>query len=203
MSYDVDICAETHDNEAKPGVAQSQEVYEFVWRQCVGALIEPAVSIIEATEDGLVHAALQLEIIPRPGSSKSWNWMPGTKRTDKTDSEAEGVAFKPGDPEFSRCLEDKLNEFSAGRTEALTAWAESKGLSPAQLEKMQDFGVNDEDYDPADGPIRRDHQQLYLILYMEQMVNRKNPFSIWLERDFLEIQLTLTRTALHHRHSSS
>lgn len=174
MPYDVDTGSEDSDDDAKSTRAATQEAYESIWRQSVGALIEPAVSIIEATEDGLVHAALQLEIIPRPGSSKGFNWLPGTKRTDQTDHEAEGVKFKPGDPEFSRCLEEKLNEFSAGRTAALTAWAESKGLSSAQLEKLQAFGLNDKYEDPVGGHPRRDQQQLYLILYMEQMVSREN-----------------------------
>lgn len=146
----------------------SQEAYELVWQHSIGALIEPATSLIEAMNDGLEHAMLQLEIVPRPGSINFLSWMPGSKRTIERD--VEGETIKPGDPGFSRILENKLNEFSTGRVESLTAWAESKGLSAAQLEAMKNLGETDVDEDH----VRRDRQQLYLILYIQHMVSKKH-----------------------------
>ncbi|OBT81101.1 hypothetical protein VE02_10243 [Pseudogymnoascus sp. 03VT05] len=148
----------------------SQEAYEIVWQHSIDALIEPATSLIEAINGGLEHAALQLELVSRPGTKNFLSWVPGAKRSKLIDREAEGKIIKPGDPKFSRLLEDKLTEFSAGRVESLTAWAESKGLSPAQLETMKNLGEFDVDEDPADGHVRRDRQQLYLILYTQHML---------------------------------
>lgn len=171
---DFESRTEDRDDKTKISQGHSQEAYEIVWQQAIGALIEPATAIIEAMNDGLEHAALQLEIVPRPGTKNFLNWMPGARRTEQTDREAEGEIIKPGDPEFSRLLEDKLTEFSTGRIEALTAWAESKGLSAAQLEKLQSLGELDVDEDPVDGHVRRDRQQLYLILYVQHMVSKKH-----------------------------
>lgn len=149
----------------------SQEAYELVWQHSIGALIEPATSLIEAMNDGLEHATLQLEIVPRPGSKNFLSWMPGSKLRER---DVEGETIKPGDPGFSRLLEDKLTEFSTGRVESLKAWAESKGLSAAQLETMRNLGETDVDEDPVDGHVRRDRQQVYLILYTQHMVSKKH-----------------------------
>ncbi|OBT43669.1 hypothetical protein VE00_05184 [Pseudogymnoascus sp. WSF 3629] len=157
-------------DKTMPPQGHSQEAYEIVWQHSIDALVEPATSLIEAMNDGLEHAALQLEIVSRPGTKNFLNWVPGAKRTRLIDREAEGGKIKPGDPNFSRLLEDKLTQFSTGRVESLTAWAESKGLSPAQLETMKNLGEFDVDEDPADGHVRRDRQQLYLILYIQHML---------------------------------
>ena len=162
---------EDHNEKVKAAQAYCQEEYELVWQQSIGALIEPATAIIQAMNDGLEHAALQLEIIPRPGTKNFLNWLPGAKRTEETDREAQGESIKPGNPEFSKLLEEKLNDFSTGRIEALTAWAESRGLSKEQVEKLQSLGEFDVDEDPDDGQVRRDRQQLYLLLYIQHMVS--------------------------------
>lgn len=163
-----------HDDKTKAPQGHSQEAYEIVWQHSIGALIEPATSLIVAMNDGLEHAALRLEIVSRPGTKNFLDCMPGAKRTKLVDREAEGETLKPGDPEFSRVLEGKLAEFSTGRVESLTAWAESRGLSAAQLEMMKNLGEFDVDEDPVDGHVRRDRQQLYLILYIQHMVSRKH-----------------------------
>ncbi|KAK6394230.1 hypothetical protein LTR65_002076 [Meristemomyces frigidus] len=95
----------------------------------VGALIEPATTLIEAVNDGLEHAGLQLEIIPRPGTKNFLRWMPGAQRNDKTDADAKGEVIAPGDSRFSQLLEDKLNEFSVSRSVSLAAWVGGEGLS--------------------------------------------------------------------------
>lgn len=171
---DFDSRTEARGDKTKASQGHNQEEYEMVWQHSIGALIEPATSIIEAMSDGLEHAALQLEIVPRPGTKNFLSWIPGVSRTLKTVHDAEGEAIKPGDPGFSRILEDKLTEFSTGRIEALMAWAESKGLSAAQLEKLRTLGELDVDEDPVHGHVRRDRQQLYLILYIQHMVSKKH-----------------------------
>lgn len=164
------------DSSSKPPQGHSHEEYEIVWQNSIGALIEPATSLIDAMADGLEHAGLQLELIPRPGTRNYLNWIPGVKRTAKTDLEAEGETIAPGNSQFSELLEQRLKDFSVARGEALTAWAESKGLSPAQVENLKMHGELDTDNDPAEeGHVRRDRQQLYLLLYVQHMVRSNSP----------------------------
>jgi hypothetical protein len=165
---------EDSDGSTKATQGHSQDEYEIIWQNSICALIEPATSIIEAMNDGLEHAGLQLEIIPKPGTKNFFNWMPGVKRTEETDIEAEGETIEPGNPDFSRILEHRLTEFSMRRIEALSAWANSNGLSAAQFENLQASGELDLDEDSVDGHVRRDRKQLYLILYIQHMVSKKH-----------------------------
>ncbi|CZR56399.1 uncharacterized protein PAC_06287 [Phialocephala subalpina] len=167
---DFESMAKFEDKTPHKSQEYGQDVYETVWKECIGALIEPASSVIQAMQDGLEHAGLQLEIIPRPGTKNFLNWMPGAKRTKETDREAEGQTLRPGDPNFAKLLEDKLFEFSQGRAEALNSWAESKGLSEAQLQHLQALPEFDTNEDSTEGHVRRDRQQLYLILYIQHML---------------------------------
>lgn len=165
------------DDFPQSSPCQSQEEYDIVWKKSIGALLEPATALIEATKDGLEHAGLQLEIIPRPGDGRFFNWMPGARRNAKTDLEAEGELLKPGTAGFSKTLEDKLCDFRTRRIDALTAWADSEGLTEEQLEKLKTLGEFDVDESPAGAHVLRDRQQLYLILYIQHMV-RKTTSSI-------------------------
>jgi len=163
------------DQNSESKRSYGQEEYEIIWQNSITALVDSATVTVEAIKDGLEHAALQLEIIPRPGT-RYYFWLPGVKRTEKTDIEAEGEVIKPGSPQFSKLLKDKLVEFSTRRVEALTAWADCKGLSAAQVEKLQSMGDFDIDEDPVDGHVRflKDRRQLYLILYVQYMVSKKH-----------------------------
>lgn len=165
---------EGSDDKTQVDQEDNQEEYEIVWQQSIGALIEPATSMIQAINDGLEHSALRLEIVPRPGTKNFLNWMPGAKRTAKSDAEAEGETIKPGNPEFSKILEENLYEFSAGRIEALNAWADSKGLSQAQIENLQALDENGVYRELAGDHIQRDRQQLYLILYVQHTVRKRH-----------------------------
>lgn len=184
--------AERNGNEINAAREVSQEECDILWQNSVGALIEPATAILEATSDSLQHAGLQLEIIPRPGTQKYFNWLLGAKRTEQTDIEAEGTITKPGDPEFSRILEDKLTEFSNRRIEALTVWKEGKGLSAVQTEKLGTLDEHGVSKDPSHGHLPRDRQQLYLILYIQHMVS-KNPIKLY----------SANLLALYHRYGST
>ncbi|TVY43748.1 hypothetical protein LOCC1_G004666 [Lachnellula occidentalis] len=163
--------SEDKDQKSEFKRSYGQEEYEIIWQNSIAALVESARITVESIKDGLEHAALQLEIIPKPGT-RYYFWLPGVKRTEKTDLEAEGEVIKPGNPQFSKLLGDKLVEFSTRRVEALTAWADCKGLSAAQIEKLQSIGDFDIDEEPVDGHARflKDRRQLYLILYVQYMI---------------------------------
>lgn len=168
-----------HDKDS-PSQQHKQKIYEKIWHDSMGDLVEPASALIEAMNDGLEHAGLQLEIIPRPGTKNYFDWMPGAQRTKQTDLEAERTTSKPGSQDFSRVLEAQLIEFEARRLESLAAWANSKDTS-ASTPNLHSLGQFNRDEDPVDGKIPRDRQQLYLILYMQHMVSMMSDSSLVFE----------------------
>lgn len=119
-----------------------------LWCGATEALIEPAHALITAVNDGLEHAGLQLGIIHR-------RFERGVGLKNK-DAESRGSMTQPGDPAFSAYLEQKLNEFSHGRLQSLSAWT-------AENEFSEDEEAGSEK--PSN------YRQLNLILYIQQMVS--------------------------------
>lgn len=152
---------------------QNRYEYEKIWQSCMDSFLQPAVSIIEAMNEGLEHAGHQLQIIPTPGKEHHFKWFSGTGKSKSADIESDGDVIKPGDPRFSRALEQKLADFVSSKKEYLDAWANSRGLTGEQLQKMQTLDEFDEDRGkaPVNNHIPRDRQQLYLLLYMQHMVS--------------------------------
>ncbi|THW71804.1 hypothetical protein D6D19_07065 [Aureobasidium pullulans] len=138
-----------------------QDDSEAVWRRSIDALIEPVNSMVEAIRNGIEHTTIQLELVTK---------TPKADDKAKVDTEAEGGKVRPSDANFSRHLEEMLNEFSAGRIEALNAWANSKGLSPDQMEELQSCASRDFGQDPDSARVPIDRQQLFLILYIQHML---------------------------------
>ncbi|KAI4767880.1 hypothetical protein E4T52_16996 [Aureobasidium sp. EXF-3400] len=156
----------THQSSKDIGATEyrqetDQEESEAVWRRSIDALIEPVNCIIEAIRDGIEHTTIQLEIASE---------TPKADNSTKTDLEAEGEQFRPSDPNFSKHLHEKLTEFSAGRIEALNAWANSKGLSPEQMEELQCRASREAEKDRDLERVPADCQQLFLILFIQHML---------------------------------
>lgn len=135
----------THTGPARTKISGDEET---LWRGATEALIEPAHSLITAVNDGLEHAGLQLGIIHR-------RFEHGGEPGDK-DAESRGDMRQPGDQAFSAYLEEKLDEFSRGRLQSLTAWTADNEFS------------EDEE---ASSETSKKHRQLNLILYIHQMVS--------------------------------
>jgi hypothetical protein len=135
-----------------------------LWHEAMDALIEPANALVLAINDGLEHAGLQLGIIhrrPKRGVG------PGQK-----DAESRAGIVQPGTPGYSALLEEKLNEFSRGRLQSLSAWAVDNGDSQWQEagSPRSDESFLDPDVGATETPTN--HQQLNLILYIHQMVSQ-------------------------------
>ncbi len=108
-------------------------------------------------DEGLEHAGLLLELIPKPKKKKG------------EDVEANGDDPRPGDPNFSQYLDQKILDFYSKRGETLKAWARQKGLSETQFDNIGSPSEND-DRPTDDSKHRHDQQQLYLILYLEHLL---------------------------------
>ena len=174
-------------NHGSPRMSSPEEL-DAIWRHSISSLLQPANSVIELMNDGLEHAGLQLELIPRPEKKKFFSFLLGFTKLQKTDIEADQPIIKPGHPKFSVLLEEKLEEFVNRRAEALTAWANSKGLPSARLDQFQQDGDFCKDGQPTSVHVYRDHQQLYLILYIQHMVSNTRTIR-WYYVDELNFKL--------------
>lgn len=135
----------THIGHVRTKISGDEEA---LWRGATEALIEPAHALITAVNDGLEHAGLQLGIIHRRSKR-------GGERGNK-DAESRGDMAQPGDPTFSAYLEGKLNEFSSGRLQSLSAWTVDNDISEDEK---------------AGSETSRNHRQLNVVLYIHQMVS--------------------------------
>lgn len=109
-------------------------------------------------DEGLQHAGVLLEILPKPKAKKG------------EDIEATGDVHKPGHPQFGVDLEKKMTDFYSKRGQTLRAWAKQKGLSEAQFDAAPASPGEGSDWTADEAKHRRDQQQLYLILYLEHLL---------------------------------
>lgn len=144
-------------------VVAEKEEERRIWNEVMKQLHEPFDVLCEALDQGLEHAALQLEFIPRPKEKK-------VGMTDQdpnaTDVEAEAQLLKPGDAGFCKVIEKKVQYFYSRKGAILHCWARERGLM------MKDGEEEWPDCDSLfDKKRERGQAQLYILLYMEQLVS--------------------------------
>lgn len=156
-------------NDAGPDtpveVLAAKEREQRVWNEVMKQLHEPFEILSQAIDQGLEHAGIVLELLPRPKDQKkaAAQMSKGTQ----PDVEAQGDDTRPGQAGFVKMMDEKVRLFHSKRGEILSTWAREKGLT------------YDGDLDSI-GPGRslfndsreRDQAQLYVILYMEQLVSQ-------------------------------
>ncbi len=167
-----DFDGRVEDDESQ---GHNKREYEKIWQSCMGSFLQPAIAITEAMNEGLEHVGHQLEIKKMSSKKSHFKWLSGIRTSRSADVESDGDRIKPGDSRFSRVLEKKLEDFLSSKKDYLDAWANSRGLTGEQLQRMQTLDELDEDRGKAsfNGHIPRDRQQLYLLLYMQHMVSEK------------------------------
>ncbi|KAK6584933.1 hypothetical protein PZA11_003157 [Diplocarpon coronariae] len=139
------------------GHAEDEEEEKQAWNEIMKTLHEPFEVVTAAMDEGLHHAGLALELIPKPKTRKSH------------DVEGRGDEAQPGDASFAAYLHNKMTEFYSKRGATLRAWAKQKGLDEAQFDSAQSPGPGDA-WTENESKHRRDQQQLYLILYLEHLL---------------------------------
>jgi hypothetical protein len=160
---------EKHEHHTEGLYAAGAPVYKAhnehtLWHEAIDALIEPANALVLAITDGLEHAGLQLGII----HSRRERGV----GSEQKDVESRAGIVQPGTPGYSAFLEDKLNEFSCGRLQSLSAWTMDNGNFQGQGlgSSRSDEGFLDQDVGATETPTN--HRQLNLVLYIHQMVSR-------------------------------
>ncbi|KKK21203.1 hypothetical protein AOCH_006628 [Aspergillus ochraceoroseus] len=132
------------------------------WNEIMRAVHDPFVSMIQTIDEGLQHVSLTLKLsIPAKNSSRN------------EDPEASAIPT-PGDRGFRAHFEKRLGDFKIAKRLALRTWSEDKGikLPPDFFERPATAHLDMEDL-PSDGSVNRDRarRQLYLFLYMEQLLS--------------------------------
>lgn len=120
-------------------------------------MLTDSLKVTAAMDEGLQHAGMALELIPKPKTKKG------------EDVEAKGGDPTPGHPKFGEYLDKKMLDFYSGRGKTLKAWARQKGLDEAHFDSVKSPGEN-ERWTEDESKHRRDQQQLYLILYLEHLL---------------------------------
>ncbi|PLB49083.1 MFS transporter [Aspergillus steynii IBT 23096] len=136
------------------------------WNDIMRAVHDPFESLIHTIDEGLQHALFTLKLANPPKK-------PATNSADGSADVEAGVG--PGDKQFAAHFERKLREFKVAKKIALRTWSEEKGIKlPADFfERPSSAHINVDDVPKDEYGIGRDRsrRQLYLFLYMEQLLN--------------------------------
>ncbi|KAE8154488.1 hypothetical protein BDV25DRAFT_126552 [Aspergillus avenaceus] len=153
-----------------PDLIRQRVVQE--WNDIMRAVHDPLKSMIQAIDEGLQHASFVLKLAKPP--KKNGHTENGLVSPSGTpDVEASAVP-SPGDKDFASYFERKLREFKVAKRIALRTWSEEKGIKlpddffDRDADDMED--INFKFNDPIIGR-ERSQRQLYLILYMEQLLS--------------------------------
>ncbi|KAK3680982.1 hypothetical protein B0T22DRAFT_415351 [Podospora appendiculata] len=145
------------DDDAPDELVAEKNQEKHVWNEVMRQMHEPFAILSEAIDQGLEHAGLLLELLPRPKTNKS---------PKAVDVEAQNEEVKPGEPGFARVVDEKVEAFNFKRGELLRTWVEHGGL-PTDV---------DEDGSEIPGHANsaerkeRDQVQLYILLFMENLM---------------------------------
>ncbi|KAI0444648.1 hypothetical protein F4803DRAFT_236295 [Xylaria telfairii] len=130
-----------------------------VWNEVMKQLHDPFEKLSAAIDEGLQHAGMLLEILPRP------------KAPDNSESggdiESKGDLVQPGDSGFAEALKVKIQSFRDVRGTILQVWAKEKGIITEGLSLDE---INSIPFSPTDARHRRDQEQLYVLLYIETLM---------------------------------
>ncbi|KAI8952788.1 hypothetical protein F4801DRAFT_599250 [Xylaria longipes] len=130
-----------------------------VWNEVMKQLHEPFEKLSAAIDEGLQHAGMLLEILPRPKAPN--------KSGGGGDIESKGDLIQPGDQGFAEVLKGRIQSFRDGRGTILRAWTKEKGLITDDMSLDE---INSIPFSPTDARHRRDQEQLFVLLYIETLM---------------------------------
>ncbi|KAB8200021.1 hypothetical protein BDV34DRAFT_217538 [Aspergillus parasiticus] len=151
-----------------PDLVRHRVVQE--WNDIMRAVHDPFKSMIQAIDEGLQHVSFVLKLAKPP--KKTATAANGeTSSSGVEDVEASAVP-SPGDKNFAAHLEQRLRDFKVAKRIALRTWSEEKGIKlPKDFFDRPTDDMEDISYgDPFIGR-ERSQRQLYLFLYMEQLLS--------------------------------
>ncbi|KXX82691.1 hypothetical protein MMYC01_201068 [Madurella mycetomatis] len=145
-------------DDAPEEVVVEKEKEKYVWNKVMKQMHEPFGILSEALDQGLEHAGICLELLPRPKNGSPKRGKPASD-PPRVDIEA-GEGLKPGDRGFTEVINGKVDAFHSKKGELLRIWIREKG-----------FDLNEDNINPTRLPSERDQVQLNVILYMENLMH--------------------------------
>ncbi|KAK3313703.1 hypothetical protein B0H66DRAFT_358322 [Apodospora peruviana] len=145
-------------DESMPAeILAEKEMERRVWNSVMQQMREPFDILSEALDQGLLHAALCLELIPRPKAN--------SKNGANIDVEAKAGQVKPGEPGFAKIIDEKVKAFSSKKGKMLREWVSQRELA------IEEEMIDNPGYKCSAGRSERDQVQLYIILFMENLMH--------------------------------
>ncbi|ETS83906.1 hypothetical protein PFICI_05782 [Pestalotiopsis fici W106-1] len=154
------------DSRTPAEVISEKKEEKRLWNEVMRQLHNPFEVLSEIVDQGLEHAAIQLELLPRPKAAKK---RQEDQPNGAEDVEAKGGLSRPGDADFGRGLEDKINSLKDVKTKVLMVWARERGFVQENGDEPETIRSDCLNNDP-DEKHRRDQSQLYLLLYIEKLI---------------------------------
>ncbi|KAJ5355928.1 Brefeldin A sensitivity protein [Penicillium concentricum] len=144
------------------------------WNDIMRAVHDPFATMIQTIDEALLHTSYVFRLTKPPkrkGAAKS----SGDNSTGEgNDVEARAENTAPGQKAFIEHYEKKLGEFRIAKRLALQTWAEEKGVTlPADFfdHPTSPEILNSDFLDTSATEQERSRRQLYLFLYMEQLLH--------------------------------
>ncbi|KAJ5832819.1 hypothetical protein N7474_001130 [Penicillium riverlandense] len=163
----LDPNAETLPDEVRERVVRE-------WNDIMRAVHDPFADMIQTIDEGLLHTSYVFRLTKPPKkSAAAYPTSNDNPAEENKDVEAPVENTAPGEKEFTPHFEKKLGEFRCAKRIALQAWAEEKGITlpPDFFDHPQSMEILESDF-LAESSSQRDRsrRQLYLILYMDQLL---------------------------------
>jgi hypothetical protein len=151
--------ATTEDTPAETKAEKDDE--KRIWNEVMKQLHEPFQILSAAMDQGLEHAGIVLEILPRPRVTKS------DKQKESDVEQQKDAVARPGSAGFSEQMEGKVQMFHSRRSHILHTWAKEVGLVPDE----DGEGIIPPDPKFTSSDYSQSHRaQLYILLYMVKLV---------------------------------
>ncbi|KAK2605590.1 hypothetical protein N8I77_008416 [Diaporthe amygdali] len=139
-----------------------KEESQRIWNDIMKQLHEPFEILSEAITQGIDHAGILLKLFPQPKAQKK---AAAQHAGGDADVEASGGELRPGQVGFSSVISEKIEVFNSRKGEILRLWAKDKGLcSDGNFENWA------KDSTRLFEKRRNDQAQLYVILYLEKLM---------------------------------
>ncbi|KAJ6121608.1 hypothetical protein N7512_004073 [Penicillium capsulatum] len=141
------------------------------WNDMMRAVHDPFATMIQTIDEGLQHTSYVFRLTKPPKRAAAEATVDPSQQEKDVEASAQDTA--PGEKGFTKHFEKKLGQFRSAKRIALQTWAEDKGIKlppdffdhPSSVESLEgDF------FDTSASHQDRSRRQLYLFLYMEQLL---------------------------------
>ncbi|CAG8195768.1 unnamed protein product [Penicillium salamii] len=158
--------------EVVPEDVRQRVVHE--WNDIMRAVHDPFAMMIKTIDEGLLHTSYVFRLTKPPKRTNAASSATNDNASDENkDVEASAEDSAPGEKAFTEHFEKQLGEFRSAKRLALQTWAEEKGikLPPDFFDHPTSPDILQSDFlDTSATQKERSRRQLYLFLYMEQLL---------------------------------